>query len=390
MASTSTNVPVAVAPPIATGKDESSERPKQKRNRKGRGAKSSQSDRFRTKKNDSIYNEMKEGDQAFMDAYCKYDNLEDLMKSLSVGQSISHPPVEVPIVIQNAVETLAQETVIYLTNNKVQVLPNDEQVLRQVTKLQINAKVAAARRLGPFEDSSGNDTLVNATISHFSKGFKSSAVFLDQIGTFELDGQLMVPRLPVVPPAGAIPLGFRATSFRNSDTGEVLYVRAEAGVQLTTAVIDAIVGENRRWIARDVENLGNLVDSYSDLLQRASKKVSYGVTDIDLKNGKGTASQLVGSKDAAFVGREVDAWCIRPVPMTVLVHGAAWKFGFNSTSPWHNEETAAVLTNIDTGGFFKKIMRVIFCTHNYIKQLCTNTSHRLIDARHRFRMAYDS
>jgi len=324
--------------------------------RKGRGAKTRQSENFRTRKNEDTQKAFQDDLMSIRDSYCKFEHLDDLMKSLTVGKSISHPPVQIAIVTEAAVEDLAAETVEYMTNNNVIVKGDDRSTLSKVTSLQVMAKVAVSNRNGPFENSTTNDTVVNTVLSHFSKGLKSTAVLIDQIGGFELNEQKFSPKLAKEQLVVETPPGFQATEVTMNKAR--LYVRLiEGEVIRTPEDVLRVPADRRMWMQHDVVNVTRLAESYGDLLQRLAKKMSHSVISIDLASGKGGPSQLVGSVKNPRYGAEVDAWCIRPVPLSVLIQGAAWGFGLDSTDPWHQAKTASVSCSIDTAAFYKKLMR---------------------------------
>jgi len=325
--------------------------------RKGRGAKTRQTESFRLRKNEDTQATFQNELTSIRDSYCKFDNLDDLLKSLSVGATVSRPPVQVVVNTQSATELLAAETFEYLANNKVQVKDTDKSTLSKVTTLQVTAKVAVACRKGPHEDVTTSDTVVNTVLSHFGKGLKSTAVLIDQIGSFELDDQQFVPRLPKITTPEEVPDGYVKTQITMNK--QCLYVHPVEGDDLTTPEgVLRVPDDRRRWLDDDIVNVSELTERYADLLQRVAKKMSHGIIPIDLASGKGSPSQLVGSTENPRYGAEVDAWCVRPVSQSILIQGAAWRLGLNSTDVWHAQEIASCFTSVDTAAFYKKIMRV--------------------------------
>lgn len=69
------------------------------RNRKGLGAKRKQAEKFRSKKNEAFHEQMHEKNRQLRDSYSKFDNFDDFLASLKIGETVSHPP-DLALVVQ--------------------------------------------------------------------------------------------------------------------------------------------------------------------------------------------------------------------------------------------------------------------------------------------------
>lgn len=263
------------------------------------------------------------------------------------GETIEHKPAEVEINL-TAVDVLAETTVSYLKNRRVEVIDSDKDTISKVVTLQARAKTEICRRKTPFIDTSANDPFVGRVEKHFSKSFKNVAVYLDQIGMAVIDDQQFVPKLP---PQG-IPNGYVKSGI--TEGGREIYVPPpQEGAQLDGRYVYGLDAAQRATGTAPIA-MDSLVEQYSDLIMRAGKKVASSIIEVDLKC-PGSPTQLVGCHVEAG---GYEGFCSRKVTGQSLILGTAFQFGLNSRSPWHNREIANVFMHVDTAGFFIKLLSV--------------------------------
>lgn len=245
----------------------------------------------------------------------------------------------------------------------------DRKTLEEVTSLQVYAKCAIARKQGPFERDMASADVIRTVCEELSVGLKSSQAYLDNIGRFEIEGQVFVPALPKNP-VHEIPDGWTRTSFTSAQG--TLYVNL-VGYQgpvpdPTSFDVMRLPEDRQRIIGGRAISVENTVKRYSRLLERIGKKMAHALVPLDFVSGKGTPAQLVGCyKNPQTDSRqEVEAFCMRKVSPSVLLLGAGCEFGLNSGTPsvapdsvMHDPKGPIhVETTVRTGSFFTKLMNV--------------------------------
>lgn len=318
-----------------------------KHNRRGKASKGRQAEKFRLKKNEEERTRTKEYISDTIQKLCPYASLDELLQSLSKGETVEHRPAEVEIQL-TAVDTLAESTVDYLRNRRVEILADDKNTLVEVITLQARAKTEICRRKTPFIDTSASDPFINKVEKHFTKSFKNIAVYLDQIGMAVIDEQRFVPKLR----AYGTPAGYVASGI--AENGKMIYVPPPApDVALNGAYVYGLDPAQRTFGVGPI-TIDRLVDRYSGLMLRAGRKVASSVVEVDLAS-PGSPTQLVGCS------KELDGYegyCTRRVTGQSLILGTAFQFGLQSDDPWHDRRIANVFMHVDTSGFFTKLLDV--------------------------------
>lgn len=332
-----------------------------KPNRKGFGARKRQGEKVRTKNNEKFHTEFKRRNNELRDSYCRFDDLDEFLASLKLSEQIGHPTVEVEVQVQPAIEAIVDVTIDYLNYQKVNVVDTDRRTLTDVLTLQTQTKVAKAREGSPFP-STANPDLVDYTAKMFSQTLKSTALFLDQIGQFEVDGQRFIPKLAM--PVDDVEYPATDIWHETSVVAEIegkrstLYVAKDThGVWPDLANVDelfALPTRQKRWFCGMSANVATVSTRYADLLNRIGRKLSFALVDIDYSKPMGSAAQIVGSRDSPIRARERDAWSPRVVPMSTMILGACYGFGFRSNDRWHQELSAACTTRTETSQFYQK------------------------------------
>lgn len=265
-------------------------------------------------------------------------------------------------------EELVLVTVDYMMDVKIPAAEgaanrdDDKDTLRKVTKLQFYAKCAMAQRRGPFGRNPDSNDLVNLIVSQLSIGFKSSGVYLENVGVCEVSGQQVFPTLPENPAAATGPAGWTKTAIVVTEgTLYVNLVGFEPALNIASgADLFRLPQDRRQFVAGNVIDIGDVIEKYTRLLARVAKKVPSAIIPLDLSSGTGTCAQLVGSKNLP-VGytAERQAWCYRDIPQMSLVLGAGFQYGFGTNDPWHTESSTVVITgSISPCAFYAKLMQV--------------------------------
>lgn len=340
-----------------------------RRKHKGKGAKANQAERFRVKKNEQTYNDRMTANRALRDSFCSdIEGMDVALKAMAVGASFQKPPAEVAVKY-TGISELAEATVEHMSDCKIQPeeghvdRENDRRLIETVTKLQVYAKCAFARAQGPFERDTASHELVSLVNSQLSVGLKSSAAYLENIGSVEVSGQAIYPLLPENPAADQIPEGWIRTSHVFGEGRLYVDLRGvEPAPNVDSVAILGLPDVRKRFIQGELVDLDATVKSYSRMLARVAKKMPGAITRIDLESGKGTCAQLVGSRDVPHrVGymRERRAWSYRELPQSAMLIGAGFGYGLDSADPWHAETMAVVLSgDMKPGSFMTKVVQV--------------------------------
>lgn len=272
-----------------------------------------------------------------------------VLQSMSADQYFYKPTSHVTLNLQ-AIEPMATATVEYLQSMNIETEATDVGTIATALKLQAYAKVAR-----------GGTNIVHC----FSRGLKSMAAYIDHIGSFELDGQRVYPRLPEFPAAQPVPDGFIKTNVRIGK-GTLYIDNREDPIDIEDVGALFRLPEARRQIVSttamntiDFNNIRGEYQSYRELLQRVENRLSPSIVPIDLDSGKGTAAQIVGSRDISKNLKEVNSWCHRAVSPMTMVAGAGFQFGYQSTDAWHIEGPHVAQTAyVDTTAFFDRLMHI--------------------------------
>lgn len=316
--------------------------------KKGLGARLRQQQAFTGRKN-------QQGKQAIKQRIA--DELKDLninlsvdefLKTLTATEEVNRPPLEVTVGL-GVLNDLCQETVNYMASQEIEVHADDVRVLKQITTLQIRAKVGAARAKTAVGSQPINDPYFEKTKKHLTKIIASQDFMVSQIGIVEHMRQKFVPKL-VAPPNFEVPEGKVATDIMVN--GLKLYVP----VAFSENPFACPVPEHTYVDESSVLNIDAAVQHYTGFVNRVSRKLAGCIKTIDFANPVGSMAQLVGSKPVTHRGQTyIDTWCTKDVPTTILAIGGGLRFGLGSNDPLHHEAIMCANWTLDSTAFLMKL-----------------------------------
>lgn len=373
--------------------------------RRGRGSKSRQAEKFREKKNI-------EWDKNFQASIEKKKielgySSEDLFGKRTIS-AVTTPQLQVPINTDTVSELcdLVAETL--HTACKIPPSPNvphdedtiayDADTLRWVSSVQIEAKMYHARagtEFSPSTQAGVRDIAQDAPIL-LPEAILPLSVFIDQIGRFVLDTQIFVPSYNGVQDFGYIQLS-NLTNRSRANFADLVIEAQPAGIEtplyseggrryhaalandeaavpliergiltqdgLFTAEFLAapmnfnFVGLLNFFIPAEptpIPEFNTIVARFAELQGRVNKKLNNAFAVVDLSKGEGLPSQLVYTRDA---GRNVDAWSPRRVPMDSLEIGTVLSLGWNN--PLGKIEVAQIMTVMNTSGALQALANIL-------------------------------
>lgn len=275
-------------------------------------------------------------------------------------QKLDPPTLNVPINV-NLVNEIVHETHEYAVS-VLKVVPkaDDELVLKTVSNLQIAAKVHYANKNNEQETSVTIDNDMKFIATHFDKAIEPMAYFIDNIGSTQIEEQVVTPTLAECSTAGyplpysehVFNMGLVAVPPNDSDIVIPTGVIDDFGMETQIIVSSSVVGELvRQGVYNPVENviaeeymqlrtphrllkyqrvgmrLDVLAQQYQDILNRYSRRVRGKIRDLGIKVAAGKLTQLVGSDSVADRLGVVDAWCMRKIDDGTLTTGAMLRLG---------------------------------------------------------------
>lgn len=289
---------------------------------------------------------------------------------------VQQPPRQVSVQIDtDALDATCKNTVQYLYNvGKVQAFAEggadvDAQNLKKVVMAQAAAKIHIARRhngkLVNVEDSD----YVNRVEKRFTVLPKVLNVYIEQIGHFEVDGQVFIPSKQ--PPLAFKKLAsnqYMTTITRNSPEGEFRaiitiapenlgdYVN-EAGVVSDPLTVFANGHGTITWVpTTSLGDFRDLCTWYEGFISRCSRKAGNILENVVYGKGEGTPALLVGSRYDARIS-QLEIWCAKKIDHNSLQIGGLFGYGYESTDAFHNEAIACITDRIDTEGMYQRIQR---------------------------------
>lgn len=312
-------------------------------NRKGFNAKKRGAEKFRTKANEKTYDALKDEIRRFREQEMGYkDDLETIINELTAIRAANIKQMEVPISLQS-VDALAAHTTEGLRDRGVVIRNEDTNNLQAVIKLQCKAKICAARQKTAGDE--GVTAFVNRTKQHFQKTLKSVAVYINQIGVFDHDGQTYYPKLVQQEP---INVNYPTRLF--NENHERLYVQPvdnnDVPILVNGYVEQNAIGDRRLEANPHAQiDIGALNLWYISFLDRINIKLRGAIVTIDYNEPFGSAAQIVGRTETIVDGvRRYEAWSCRKMSRNTLVLGGACHFAGSDTGIFHY---GAVYENIE-------------------------------------------
>ena len=367
--------------------------------RRGQGSKQKRAEAFRQNKNKQFESELNAKIESIK-INLGY-SAQEIFGDRTIS-SIIHPPKEVKIntdTVGDLCDLLAEilhgackipppqasaidETIAY-----------DSETLMWVTALQIEAKMQRARSNSSFPPSLDVEVemRVQRTELLLSKALAPLAIYIEQIGRFDVDGQMFIP--------GYSGIDFSYHRLFDSTNPCTSYIRGltseQSGVMLPRygpdgrrlflrPLVDNEVLVDRRIMLADgnvnpafiehpdqfqwfgvVEVVPGaapqmpltfevIVSRYVDLQSRINKKLSNVLVDIDFR-AKGNESQIVYCDDGDGL---VNAWSPRKIRADAFEMGAILKLGYRHQSFGHPDMCASVCT-IDRAGGLHSLAGII-------------------------------
>lgn len=287
---------------------------------------------------------------------------------------IQQPPREVEVEIDTpALDEVCRNTVQYLyTVGKVQACAEggaevDSVNLKKVVVAQSMAKIHLARRFNGKLVNVEDSDYVNRVEKRFTVLPKVLNVYVEQVGHFEVDGQVFVPKKQS-------PLQFRRlardqylTALHRSSPGDeraLVTISPEfAGRYVTDGIVadplTAVLNGHGvlHWVpSSSVGDFRTLCQWYEDFISRCSRKAGNILQNVIFSKGEGTAAQLVGSRYDERIS-QLEIWCAKKIDQNSLQIGGLFGFGFGSSDKFHDEELACITDRIDTEGMYQRIQR---------------------------------
>lgn len=289
--------------------------------------------------------------------------------------AMQQPPREVEITVETpALHEVCKNTVQYLYNvGKVPACADggadtDVANLEKVVIAQAATKVNLARRHNGKLINVSEADYTNRVEKRFTVLPKITNIYLEQIGYFEVDGQVFIPKS--LPPLTFKKLSagqFMTELSRNSPNGEERAIATLTPEYVPTYVRDGIVTDPITMISQGhglihwvpVNGIGDFRDLcvwYEDFISRCSRKASNILQNVTYGKGEGTVAQLVGSRYDERI-HQMEIWCCKNIDQNTLQIGGLFSYGYKSKDKFHDEDLACVTDRIDIEGMYQRIQR---------------------------------
>lgn len=382
-------------------------KPKDDRKRRGRGSKDKQAERFRSKKNQGFDEELQLKLQKFKISLGYTP--EQLFGKRNLT-AVVRPQLEFPIYTDTIGELCDDVAMVLHEACKVppssevpedKVIDYDAETLKWVSALQIESKLYYARSgtnfIPELEPEVANRALRTNTL--LSDALVPLAVYLDQIGRFDVQDQLFVPafcgcdfsygrladrrnnsRLHFSTLQDPPQVGVR-TNFRDQ-YGKVMYAHipdvanAQHAIQEGIAIeVDGEIRLSEEFLMAPHQfqyfgivefvpgpdppappSFEQIVARFAGLRGRVLKKVNNAFLGVNLSVGTGSEAQLVFRRRIAR-SSVFQVWSPRAVRSDALEMGAVLELG--AECPLGREDIATVSTTIDTSGALRNLANVL-------------------------------
>jgi hypothetical protein len=381
---------------------------KKKKNRRGAGSRAKAAEKYREHKNETI------GIPYIQDRIAKFKlangyTTEDLFGQMSVSIPVTAPPQPVTISTHKLPEVARAtvETLVSACKVPSQDVEHDVETVQLAASLQLGAKIRYAQQNTPFQTiSPAEDTLAESVVRNISQSILPIAVFIDQIGKFELDGQTFVP-VEDVAHDGRL-YSFSYSNLRNCDlvdrtsyrylsdqaftidgqpfvlrdvidTGRVgvhggrVYMRVhdEAAARAADIIDDQgrvnpnlvilpppdVVEFFELRFGHALPTPEQIFARYVEFLSRVQKKVSFDkLPNLQLERGVGCESQL--SYSGAWVGSYRDVYAARKVSPDSLFMGAAFELNIVE-QPLTDELACAIRGTVNSHNAIPRLMQCL-------------------------------
>lgn len=270
-----------------------------------------------------------------------------------------------------ALHELCVQTVNYLhTVGKVAPGTDDADNLEKVIKAQALTKIAIARRSNGKIVDVGEADYTSRVEKRFTVLPKVANLYLEQIGQFEDDGQLFVPKRLRPLRFSNLTHGRYLTSLTRNGPGgirEVAIATIQDGAAVNYVEGGMFTGDPFALVTNGhgsitwerIDSVGDfraLCEWYESFISKCGRKAGGLLQNVIFSKGEGTVAQLVGSRDDPQTMRR-EIWCNRKIDQNTLQIGGLFGYGYLSSDKYHDEDIATVHDGMDVEGMYQRIQR---------------------------------
>lgn len=286
--------------------------------------------------------------------------------------AMQQPAREIEVQVETpALRELCVQTVNYLhTVGKVAPGENDVDNLEKVIKAQALTKIAIARRSNGKIVDVGESDYTSRIEKRFTVLPKVANIYLENIGQFEDEGQVFVPKRLRPLRFSNLARGRYLTSMtRNSPEGirevAIATIREEAVANYVvngqfTGDPFALMTSGQGTITWErIDSVGDfrtLCEWYENFISKCGRKAGGLLQNVIFAKGEGTVAQLVGSRDDPHTMRR-EIWCNRKIDQNTLQIGGLFGYGYLSSDKYHDEDIATIHDGMDVEGMYQRIQR---------------------------------
>lgn len=286
--------------------------------------------------------------------------------------AMQQPVREIEVKVETpALRELCVQTVDYLhTVGKVAPGVDDVDNLEKVVKAQALTKIAIARRSNGKIVDVGEADYTSRIEKRFTVLPKIANIYLENIGQFECEGQVFVPKRLRPLRFSNLARGRYMTSMtRNSPEGvrEVAIVTVEDNMAANYVTNGLFTGDPFTLVTNGhgsiswerIDSVGDfhaLCVWYENFISKCGRKASGLLQNVVYTKGEGTVAQLVGSRDDPQTMRR-EIWCNRKIDQNTLQIGGLFGYGYLSSDKYHDEDIAVIHDGMDVEGMYQRIQR---------------------------------